>query len=48
MFVPVPLELKYAGAKTTPPAANAVLILINVLVYLRTFDRDELNRCPRL
>ena len=34
MFFPIPLEFKYVGIKSTFPAANAALILINVLVYL--------------
>jgi membrane associated rhomboid family serine protease len=38
MFFPIPLELKYPGAKANLPAANAVLIVINMLVYLFGWD----------
>lgn len=34
MFLPVPLEFKYAGNKTSYPAANLALVMINLLVYL--------------
>ena len=34
MFLPIPLEFKYAGTKTSLPAANVALVVINVLVYL--------------
>jgi membrane associated rhomboid family serine protease len=34
MFLPIPLEFKYTGTRTSFPAANAALLVINVLVYL--------------
>jgi membrane associated rhomboid family serine protease len=34
MFVPIPLEFKYAGSKRCLPAVNIALIILNVFVYL--------------
>ena len=38
MFLPIPLEFKYAGTKSRVPAANVALVVINVLVYLFGWD----------
>jgi membrane associated rhomboid family serine protease len=34
MFIPIPLEFKYAGNRSRYPAANLALVIINTLVYL--------------
>ncbi len=34
MFLPIPLEMKYPGARTNAPVANVVLIVLNALVFL--------------
>lgn len=34
MFLPIPLEFKYAASKARFPAVNLALVVLNVLVYL--------------